>query len=331
MGSLQRNVADFLARRFGSSIQDERTGKVLGKALLVPWGGRVWLMGLHRPYVRAVFVKESRVRYARHWMGFSTHAPVDFPRLRAGSVEGMRPRILKVVLVHQDAETCKRILGRWTEMGYDCSEILLAHGGTRSDFEKLGHQAVFVDDPRLRTVNHPGERQSYSGVMRAVAAWSESHRFSHVLFAEYDHLPVLAGWDLRMLDLLLSEDADVLFHHLQRVDGTNAPHYLEHLRSGNFEELWADWSVREDKAVVLNVIPTGSMWTMDAFLAVAEVREKWPVYLEMFMPSSAHHLGFRVREVRGQGEFVGIEPLDPAAIDLFRENGAWSVHPYKSF
>lgn len=318
--------------RLGKPIRDERTGQSLGRGIVARWAGHLWLVGLHRPYVRPVFLPQSQLKYARHQIGFATHAPVDYPRLSpvADSVKGHE--VLWAILFHQPPNECDTILDHWQRLGYPMDNILIVHGGKEADFQGLAHtHKVFVPDQNLRTRQHPVEKQSYAGALRETARWmAQRPSFKYVCLLEYDHLPLVSDWGERLIRQAGEDNADVLFHHLTRVDGTNAPHYLYHLADPDFSGTWARYSLREDKHVVLNCMATGSFWKRDAFEAVAATPEERPVYLEMYLPTQAHHLGFRVRDFASQNAFVHFDPLSPAEIDAAPSAGAWALHPIKT-
>lgn len=353
MKSLKRLIS-WLISKFGRRVRDDRTGEFLGRALVLNLPGRTWLIGLHSPYVRAVFLPNPHNRYAQARIGFATHAPVDFPSIfgrksRTENQEGeiarrkisglqSHPsafsspppsRILWAILFHQDPQACRAVLEYWQRLGYH--DLLVVHGGSESDFQALDYpDKVFVPDTNLRTRSHPVEKQSYSGPLREIRAWLESRpEFTHICLAEYDHIPLVPDWAKRLLEFLSVEDADVLFHHLQRVDGTNAPHYLQHLRDIQAPDIWPSSSLREDSHVVLNALATGSFWKREALDAVARNPEPFPVYLEMHLPTTAHHLGFRVRDYADQNPFIHIGSYDAAQIRSAAGNGAWSIHPVK--
>lgn len=389
-----KSLLRWIVAVFGRRVRDERTGQMLGKALVLSSGGRAWLVGLHHPYVRPVFLPENRVKYGRQRIGFATHPPVDFPRLLPPSILHPEPSIqnpisgipnpppsdvsafsfqpsafhsstiLWAILVHQSAEECRAILARWLNAGFDPSCFLLVHGGAKTDFDQLDFpNAVFVPDADLRTVRHPVEKQSYSGPAREISRWMSGRPFRHICLVEYDHLPLVSDWGHRLLELLNREKADALFHHLVRADGTNAPHYLYHLADPRFQGAWEAISKREDPHVVLNCMATGSFWTREAFDAVAAVFSfRFPpcpagapvafpatqstsprdqealsrgcsafasIYLEMDLPTTAHHLGFRVRDMGDQNPFVTITPRSRTDCEPARAQGAWSLHPLK--
>ncbi len=66
------------ARLLGSPVRDVRTGQTLGRALLVPFRGKVHVIGLDAA-VRPVFVPQQRLTYWKQELGFTAHPPPDFP------------------------------------------------------------------------------------------------------------------------------------------------------------------------------------------------------------------------------------------------------------
>jgi hypothetical protein len=67
-----------LARLAGSDLVDARTGRVLGRALLVSFGGKIHVIGLETSVV-PVFLPQSRLTYWKQELGFTAHPPPDFP------------------------------------------------------------------------------------------------------------------------------------------------------------------------------------------------------------------------------------------------------------
>ena len=79
-----RSIGLFFARLFGTRITDYRTGRDLGKALIIGWGGKVHLIGLETA-VRAVFLPQKRLTYWKQEIGFTTQPPPDYPNERSTS------------------------------------------------------------------------------------------------------------------------------------------------------------------------------------------------------------------------------------------------------
>lgn len=65
---------------FGSTIRDSRTGDVLGKAILLPWRGRLRVIGYTgTKYFYPVFKLQKRATYWRQEVEFRTHPDPDEP------------------------------------------------------------------------------------------------------------------------------------------------------------------------------------------------------------------------------------------------------------
>ena len=73
-----------LARLVGSDIVDHRTGRVIGRGLLVAFRGRVHVLGLREPVV-PVFAPQDRVTYWHQTVVFTTQPPPDFPHEAPGA------------------------------------------------------------------------------------------------------------------------------------------------------------------------------------------------------------------------------------------------------
>ncbi len=87
MHKLKRIVRDLgltIFRACGSTIIDAETGANLGRAFLFSWQGKVIVIGLEMP-VRPVFLPQTRLTYWKQELGFTVHAPPDFPRCGQGS------------------------------------------------------------------------------------------------------------------------------------------------------------------------------------------------------------------------------------------------------
>lgn len=67
-----------LARLFASDLRDIHTGEKIGRALLLPWRGKVHVIGLETP-VKVEFVPQDRLTFWKQEVGFSAHPAPDFP------------------------------------------------------------------------------------------------------------------------------------------------------------------------------------------------------------------------------------------------------------
>ena len=73
-----RSLVLWFARLIGSDIVDQRTGRSLGRALLVSFRGKVYLIGLNA-VVAPTFAPQDRLTYWKQEIGFTTHPEPDFP------------------------------------------------------------------------------------------------------------------------------------------------------------------------------------------------------------------------------------------------------------
>lgn len=239
--------------------------------------------------------------------------------------------VLNVVLSHQTAGAVARMIDHWNHCVLSKS-ILIAYGGSRSEFEQISHERkFFIDDPRLRTRDHQREMQSYTQLFKAAAEFLKTcdAQFQFVHFAEYDHLPLVRDLNQRQIKRLTAERADLLGCHVQRVDDTNNPHFLYHAADERFMRYWAAITRRPEPEVVLSMFGSGSFWTREAFCTVCAMEEPFPIYMEIYLPTLAHHLGFRVRDLADQNRFVRALASAICGVDQARKEGAWTLHPVK--
>lgn len=65
----------------GVNLVDQRTGKVIGRVVVVRWKGGLRFIGFDGAVVRPHFLPQEKERYWAQDLGFSTHAPPDFPHV----------------------------------------------------------------------------------------------------------------------------------------------------------------------------------------------------------------------------------------------------------
>ncbi len=239
-------------------------------------------------------------------------------------------KTLNIILTHQPPPCVERMLAWWKRCA-PREDVLLAFGGSEENFRGANHaQKFFVSDPRLRTKDHQREMQSYTAIFREASAWMRGRDFTHVHFCEYDHIPLAPDLNALQRARVTADGADVIGCRVMRVDGTSHPHFLHHSAIAGFREFWSRITRRDDPRVVLSMFVTGSVWTRGAFDAVASIAEPFPVYLEIWLPTLAHHLGFRVRDLPDQNPFVRNLGDMAGSMEAARRAGAWAVHRVKS-
>jgi hypothetical protein len=238
-------------------------------------------------------------------------------------------RVVTVLLTHQSQQAVDAMRGYWRELDPQ-QDFIIAYGGPSAEWQEGAADLVRIEDPQLRTRDHPRERQSYQGVFQAVAPRVRELGATHVHLAEFDEIPVVSDLNARLLALMAKENCDVLGHRLFRVDDTTQPHCMDHVRDADFVAYWQKISRRKETGVVLSMLGCGSFWTSECFDAVASLRPSVRMYLELFLPTAAHHLGYRVRPISDQDAFMAPEiPKSAHDLDPMKAQGAWRVHPVK--
>jgi hypothetical protein len=88
MAFLKKVGMRFLRFLCGFNLIDQRTGKVIGRVVLVRWKGGLRLIGLEGVALRPHFLPQEKERYWAQDLGFSTHAPPDFPKVADAAGDG---------------------------------------------------------------------------------------------------------------------------------------------------------------------------------------------------------------------------------------------------
>lgn len=234
-----------------------------------------------------------------------------------------------LLLSHEPADRVDRMVSYW-ERATRPGELVVAYGGPTGEFVKIAARKVFIDDPRLRTRDHQRERQSYTGVLRGALAALRNTGWEWLYLAEFDMLPLdQALWE-RLLERAEAEGADLLGHRVWRIDNTLHPHYASHLSTPGWLRWVASISRRRDRNVILSCMGCGQFWRRRALEQVIEQGEPEPAYLELQLPSVAHHLGFRVRGLAEQDRFISNDEIARADPATMRDTGGWVMHPLKN-
>jgi hypothetical protein len=321
-----RKIVLWLARLLGSEIRDVRTGKPLGRALLLPWRGRILVIGAECELWIPAPSPQKELVYWKQELGFTTREAEFPPRteaagqiLKTSAFYNRSARVLLVSLDHRPATITERALRDRLGHGFPEEDILLVYGGKQRDFTAVQWaQKVFAADPRLRTTKHIRERQSYRGVFEEASRWMTGRAFTHVLFLESDHLLLQKDVPRCFLEEMQALDADVLGYEVRRMDGTIHPHWL-----GTVQETYPSWPA-------WSMLGAGHFWKREVWDAVAQDRRHAEWFLELDLPTTARELGFSLQNLRGQERFVVDLPenlkMSPAEAE---KQGAWSVHPVK--
>ncbi len=316
-----------LFRALGSPITDVRTGEKLGRALLIPWGGKIHILGAHCQLWVATPVPQEKLIYWCQRIGFTRHPVEDIPRreparslLQNSPWVQAEPRVLLALLDHRAPAAVEATLQLWQQAGFSAEEIFLAYGGEEKNLASISHAAkAFILDPRLRTRMHIRQKQSYRGIFSTITEWLRGRDFTHILFVEFDQIPLVEDVGQRYLAALRQADADLLAIELRRMDQTIHPHWLGAVKQ-TFPSGPA-WSM----------LGTGHFWKREAWEAVTRTRTHAEWYLELDLPTTAYELGFRMVRLLDQEPFIRDLPENLAHTPAeARAAGAWTLHPVKT-
>jgi hypothetical protein len=106
---------------------------------------------------------------------------------------------------------------------------------------------------------------------------------------------------------------------------------LFHESDPNFLPFWKLISRREDHKPILSMFGSGSLWNREAFLSIASQPKEIQCYMELYLPSLAHHLGFRVRGWDEANHLISNLPSPSISVAEGERRHAWTVHPVKEF
>ena len=78
---LIRAVGLKIAQTIGTQIKDFPSGRPLGRALVIPWRGKIHVIGL-KAAARPMFQPQKRLTYWKQEIVFTEHPSPDFPNIR---------------------------------------------------------------------------------------------------------------------------------------------------------------------------------------------------------------------------------------------------------
>ena len=75
-----RAVGLKIAQTIGTPIKDFPSGRSLGRALVIPWRGKIHVIGL-KAAARPMFQPQKRLTYWKQEIVFTEHPSPDFPNI----------------------------------------------------------------------------------------------------------------------------------------------------------------------------------------------------------------------------------------------------------
>lgn len=240
--------------------------------------------------------------------------------------------MLTVLLTHLGRPQVEEQLA-WLREVAPGSRFVAVHGGKRADFEGLDpEEAIFVEDPSLRG---PHFDKSLNDTLRAVHdRWVRDDESTDLVYlVEYDHLILRPDFEDALRALVERTGAGLLAKNATPRNDTNWSHWLK-VRGDERLNRWVEGITgRDDPSLRLGCLGTGMVLTRDALAAFCSLDDPPPYYVEMFVPTVIHHLGFRVVDVDAVSDlYAGVRWLPEFDLDealAAKRAGRHFVHPFK--
>jgi hypothetical protein len=239
---------------------------------------------------------------------------------------------LTAVLTHLPARLVERQLGYLRRVAPG-GRFVACHGGKSSDFDGLtSDDAIFVDDPSLRG---PHFQKSLNDTLRGLytAYVRDDPSVDHVYVIEYDHLILQPDFADKLAALAERTGAGLLAKWASPRNDTNWPHYLAARDDRALNAFVDRVSRREDRSLRLGCLGTGLFFRRDAFEAFCTAEDAPPAYVELFVPTAVHHLGYEVVDVDAVSDlYVDVRWVPEYDLDEVRRAaraGRTFVHPFK--
>lgn len=110
---LARDVAISVIQKIGTTLIDCQSGRPLGRALILPWRGKIHIIGLATA-VRPVFLSQHRLTYWKQELAFTTHPPPDYPHVSQEKDERRAEQIAESAERVEAVELASRVQPRET-------------------------------------------------------------------------------------------------------------------------------------------------------------------------------------------------------------------------
>lgn len=240
--------------------------------------------------------------------------------------------LLTAVLTHLPAPLVRKQIDHLRALS-PASRFVACHGGSRADFAGLSESdAVFVDDASLRG---PHFAKSLNDTLRTLHAAfvRDEPDVEHVYVVEYDHLILSGDFERALTGLAAATGAGLLGKAASPRNDTNWPHYLRVRDDEALNDYIAAVSRRDDPQVRFGCLGTGLLFRRDAFDAFCTLDSPPPGYVELFVPTLVHHLGFDVVDVDAVSDLYmdvrWLPEFDIAEVRAAKRAGRTFVHPFK--
>lgn len=213
------------------------------------------------------------------------------------------------------------------------SRFVVCHGGERSEFGRLEiEDAVFIEEPTLR---EPSGEQSHNEVFQRVhEGWvRDDPDVELAYFVEFDHLILRPDFEELLTAAAEQVGAGLMAKWAGPRDDTNWPHSLRYRDDDRVNRFFDSISRREDAGRRLGCLGNAMLFRRDALGALCALEDPPHVYVEMYVPTALHHLGFEVADFDVHGDLhMGVRWRPEFSVDeaiAAKQAGRAFVHPFK--
>jgi hypothetical protein len=241
--------------------------------------------------------------------------------------------LLSIAITHLAPDLVHRQVAHLERMT-PAEDIVVCHGGRREDFDAIRHpRKLFIEDPSLRA--RPVTIQSYNELLTRV--WEDQMRdeprWTAAVALEFDQVPLRPDFGAQLLRALELTGADFLGRSCVERNATNWNHYLRYRDDPGLLAFLRRISVRDDPTRMFGCLGTGFVLTREVMAAIAATEHYAPCFVELYLPTVVHHLGFRVGDLVRHSTMLDDVRWAPLysfeqAVALKRR-GAYFVHPFK--
>ena len=246
----------------------------------------------------------------------------------------MGSRFLTAVISHLPADPIRDQLSYLEALAPE-ARFVLCYGGPREEFERLGVEgALFIEDPALRGTST--KRQSYNAILSAVYRGyvEPDESVELVYFIEYDQMVLRGDFEQTLGELIGQTGADLLAKSASPRNDTNWPHHLASRDDDHLNAFFREISVRDDPGIRWGCLGSGMLLRREALAAFCSVLAGAPhAYLELFIPTVVHHLGFRVADVDAVSDAYWAMRWQPSysleEVIAAKRTGLSFLHPFK--
>lgn len=242
--------------------------------------------------------------------------------------------LLTIVLTHLSAPAVDAHLAYLHTLD-PRAHVVLCHGGRREDFELVEWpDKLFLEEPSLRGA--PISFQSYNEMLVLIQRqYMAEGEWSAAMLLEYDQVPLRGDYLDRSLEAFERSGADFLGIDCGPRNDTNWAHYIRFRDDPGLLAFLAERSTRDDPRLMFGCLGTGFIIGRDALAAFAGVEHYSPCYVELYLPTVLHHLGFEVADLSALTDFGRAVRWAPVyGLREARElqaTGATFVHPFKDW